>query len=72
MKLLEVSAAEPRSVFYQPSLKHLEKYPRNGLSRTLCNDCLEGHGCSMHNVMLFKTTNSLGQLFSVPRLLNMW
>lgn len=32
MKLLEVSAAPPRSVFYQPFLKHLEKYPQNALS----------------------------------------
>lgn len=46
MKLLEVSAAQPRSVFYQPFLKHLEKYPQNALSVTFHTDrfITQGHG----------------------------
>lgn len=60
MKLLEVSAAPPRSVFYQPFLKHLEKYPQNALSITFYTDrfITQGHGevngRSTYNVMFFR------------------
>lgn len=57
MKLLEVSAAPPRSVFYQPFLKHSEKYPQNALSMTFYTGrfITQGHGevhsRSTYNVM---------------------